>query len=200
MKLLWVILFSSFLFTASGQEVAFTKSNHPHSIIEGFFTKIISLQIDEADGGEPGYAIIRSTMGSTGSSKTISTNDGTYYVSQSIGQSSVIGTFSNKGYSIVQGYQQPLFSVRIIGFASGNNLKADIFPNPASHSLNILFKNEITSEIFIVLLDANGRAVLKENFQAANQVKLSLNHISTGIYFLKINSGNKYFTSKIIKE
>ena len=43
------------------------------------------------------YRIIRSNLGSGGSSQNVLTTNGTYKVSQSIGQSSVIGTHSNNG-------------------------------------------------------------------------------------------------------
>lgn len=200
MKLIWMILLGSIIIPAYGQDVTFTKEKYPDSFIEDLFTKTITSPDVVFGGGGSGYLIVRSTMGSGGSSQTIPTNEGVYYVSQSIGQSSVIGTFSNRGYSISQGYQQPLFTVRINISHSKNFLSAVIFPNPASHSLKILFRDDISGEIFIVMHDAGGRTVLTEKRQSAKVVTLSLNNIPNGIYFLKVRTGNKHLSAKIIKE
>ena len=51
-------------------------------------------------------SIIKSTVGAGGSSQTITSHNKTYFISQSIGQTSVIGTFTNNGYTIRQGFQQ----------------------------------------------------------------------------------------------
>jgi hypothetical protein len=52
-------------------------------------------------------SIIRSSVGSGGSSQSISIKEKTYFISQSIGQASVIGYASSNGYGIRQGFQQP---------------------------------------------------------------------------------------------
>ncbi|MEW7290837.1 T9SS type A sorting domain-containing protein [Aquimarina sp. 2304DJ70-9] len=146
------------------------------------------------------YSILRSTVGVGGSSKTMITNTGNYSVSQSIGQSSVIGTYSKNGYTIRQGFQQPFLSAKIISPITTSNLKAVLYPNPFQQSVNISFNTPITNQVNIVLIDIMGRTIRSQEFPASQLIALPLEEISDGTYFLKVSSGNKKFTAKLIKE
>lgn len=146
------------------------------------------------------HFIKRSTVGYGGISKTITTPDGTYNVSQSIGQASVIGTHTKNKYTILQGYQQPLVSNKKLQPSTNHLIKATIYPNPFKHTINIQFDEQIKDEIFVRLYDANARMVVLKKFAASNQISLSLLNILKGIYTIKIITGNKSFSAKLIKE
>lgn len=144
------------------------------------------------------YRIIRSNIGSSGSSHTVSTSRGTYHLSQSIGQSSVIGTHFNSGYYLRQGYQQPDTKARLIN-NSDVNLHATIYPNPFSQGLFISLSEEMRTDIFIMVFDVNGRVIYNQKFAPTQKIELQLGDISSGSYFLKVTSENKYFNTKLIK-
>ncbi len=146
------------------------------------------------------YSIIRSTVGVGGSSKTIIANTGNYNISQSIGQSSVIGTYSKNGYTIRQGFQQPFLSAKIISIPNRDDLRAVLYPNPFQQSINISFNTPITNQVSIILFDITGRTIRSQEFSASQLIALPLEEISDGTYFLKVSSGNKKFTAKLIKE
>jgi hypothetical protein len=146
------------------------------------------------------YTIIRSTMGVSGLSKTILTSKGSYIVSQSIGQSSVIGTFNNNGYTVSQGFQQPFISARIVQPPTENNLKVTLYPNPFRRSINISFDDPITNDIFVILSDMMGRIIFSQKFPASQLIYMPLAYIPDGIYIIKINTENKVFISNIIKQ
>ena len=84
-----------------------------------------------------GYAqsVVRSNVGSAGSSQTIISNKSSYFISQSIGQSSVIGTSG----VIRQGFQQPPTSFIIRESGTKNEYHATIYPNPFSGKASIEF-------------------------------------------------------------
>ncbi|MBL0683538.1 T9SS type A sorting domain-containing protein [Aquimarina mytili] len=143
---------------------------------------------------------MRSSLGVGGSSNIVTTNAGNYSISQSIGQSSVIGTYSKNGYTLRQGFQQPFISAKIITTPNESSLNAILYPNPFQQSINISFDQPITNQIDIVLFDIMGRTIRSQKKSATQLLTISLDDISKGAYFLSVSSGNKKFTAKLIKE
>ncbi|MDP5158768.1 MAG: T9SS type A sorting domain-containing protein [Flaviramulus sp.] len=147
------------------------------------------------------YKIIRSNMGAGGSSQKIATSKGNYTVSQSIGQSSVIGTSNKNGYYLRQGYQQPLNKINVSqdGF-NNNNLNAIVYPNPFEQSVSISFNEAIENDISILVFDVGGKLIFSKTYQPLKYIFLNLEDLSSGSYLLKVSSNNKIFNSKLIKK
>lgn len=147
------------------------------------------------------YAIISSNLGSSGSSKIITSSKGNYAVSQSVGQSSVIGTYSNKGYSLRQGYQQPLNKIKIVKEVFKNNdLTATVFPNPFEQSVFVSFDEDIEKEILVSVFDVAGKQIYHREFKPLQRIELNLNNLQVGTYILKVLSNSKLFNSKLVKK
>ncbi len=146
------------------------------------------------------YALLRSTVGVGGGSTHVSTNTGNYIISHSIGQSSVIGTYSKNEYTLRQGYQQPFISAKIISPINESTLNAVLYPNPFRQSVNISFSHPIKNPIQVVLFDIVGKTIRSQKLSASQLVTISLNEISKGVYFLSVSSGTKKCTAKLIKE
>ena len=68
----------------------------------------------------------------------------------------------------------------------------NIYPNPTNSTLNIKLEQSGTIEIY----DVNGRIILQSSV-LANQV-FTINHLSPGVYFAKVNLNQKIITKKII--
>lgn len=145
-----------------------------------------------------GYRIIRSNLGSSGSSQNIETNKGNYKVSQSIGQSSVIGTHSRNGYYLRQGYQQPSSEIKVVK-EFDTSLNAKIYPNPFNKAITITFSDEMKNNISVLMFDVRAKLIHAQEFLPAQQVKLNIKNLSTGSYFLKVEAGRKQFQTKLIK-
>jgi len=150
--------------------------------------------------GEKKLPIIKSsTLGMGGSSNMVNINNKTYYVSQSIGQSSVIGTKINKNYRLLQGYQIGFISVNMES-TKENLLKATIYPNPFEESIHISFDETVKEEITIHVYDMTGRELLVKKYPPEQNLNIQLNYISAGFYNLIVNTNNKQFIAKIIKK
>lgn len=143
--------------------------------------------------------IIRSTLGINGLSKIITTNSGTYIFRQSIGQSSVIGTYSKGNYTIRQGFLQPIISRKIVQSISKDYLKPTLYPNPFSESISISFDEIIVDDMFVEVYNISGKILFSRKYSASQLITFSLNYINGGQYIIKITSGNKQFVSKLIK-
>lgn len=150
------------------------------------------------EGAKP-YSIIRSNLGVGGSSNTVTLKDGQYSVSQSIGQSSVIGTYNKNGYYLRQGYQQPLSDIKVVKAFDDNDLLAKIYPNPFEEFVSITFSEVIKKDISVLVFDVSGKLVYSRKFQPTQNIQLNLEKVSGGNYILKMISGGKSFNAKLIK-
>lgn len=162
------------------------------------FCFVFTIQAQNADSKS--YSIIRSNLGSGGSSKVVTTNNGKYSVSQSIGQLSVIGTYSKKGYYLRQGYQQPLYKIKVSSVSQKNDLTATIYPNPFKQSVSISFSNTMKNKISVLVFDITGKMIYSKKFKPSQRIQLDFDAISSGSYLLKVLSNNKLFNAKLIKK
>jgi hypothetical protein len=83
-----------------------------------------------------------------------------------------------------------------------NNSGISVFPNPASSSgkIDIQVSGSNSQIAAIRILDATGRILLKQQIGLKNGVgslELSENKLSSGIYFLEVNSGNQHSVKRI---
>ncbi|MEM6514691.1 MAG: T9SS type A sorting domain-containing protein [Bacteroidota bacterium] len=159
-----------------------------------FFGYFLNGQEQEA----PNYKLLRSNLGTAGSSYSVETASGSYLISQSIGQGSVIGTHSKNGIYLRQGYQQPMHSIKTIE-NDNRALNGRIFPNPFDQGVTIAFSSPIESEISILVFDTNGRIVHEKNFSATQKLKINMSQLASGAYFLKAMSSDKALNTKLIK-
>jgi len=141
----------------------------------------------------------RSSLGSSGSATTITNSDNTYYISQSVGQSSVTGTLTNGENVIRQGYQQPPIRVEIIT-DSYSDLNASVFPNPVNTFITVQFSEEIKKPINVLIHDILGKVILDTSKNPTQSFNVDMASYSSGIYLLNLQSGNKTFTARLIKK
>lgn len=144
------------------------------------------------------YKILNSTIGISGSSNTVANSKGNYIVSQSIGQASVIGTFSENGFTLRQGYQQPPESFKK-GTFNNTALNTKVYPNPFKELITITFDEAIHTDVQVSLFDISGRRLYLKIFKSAQVLQISLFPDSNGIYFLNISANQKKFSTKLIK-
>lgn len=144
--------------------------------------------------------LIRSTVGLAGSSELVPVGDKTYIVQQSIGQVSSIGTFNANGYTVRQGFIQPLISVKIVEKELPVAFEANVFPNPFVEDITISFFEEITGEVVVSIYDLRGVTVFKGSYFDKNEIQISLWDVSEAPYILKILYKGDQFIRKIIKQ
>lgn len=143
--------------------------------------------------------ITRSTFGISGISKTFKTENGIYIISQSVGQASVIGTFKASGYTIRQGFQQPLLKARAIPLLIDNSFSAKLFPNPFTESIYLSFDIIIKDELLVYVYDVKGNLVFYKEYPATPLLSVDLSFLRGGYYILKIITNKKQFISNLIK-
>ncbi len=144
--------------------------------------------------------LIRSTFGISGSSETISTENNTYIIQQSLGQTSAIGTFNSNDYILRQGFIQPNVLAMIIDENIPINLQVTIYPNPFKKNISLSFNEEIENEVSLAVFDMAGRSLLTKHYKANQQMVIPLGFLPSGAFIIKIIANHKQFIGKIIKE
>ena len=143
--------------------------------------------------------LMRSTTGVSGGSRVIAEGERSYLVQQSVGQSSVIGTFRNEDITARQGFIQPPIKVQRV-FEDESDLDATIFPNPFSSGIQIIFNERVEGLISIDVFDIQGRLVHHEKKQAAGQLSIELETLSSAQYVLLVSTQTKQFKANILKD
>jgi hypothetical protein len=80
-----------------------------------------------------------------------------------------------------------------------NNNVLSIFPNPSTGNITIVFQNELQKGV-IEIFNSIGQKVYSEKISSSiSRKEINLN-AAAGIYFVKVNDGEKVFTKKLIIE
>jgi len=166
-------------------------------LIYVFLLSFVSFQLKAQGYINPD--LIRSTTGISGSSKNILINSHNYVIQQSVGQSSVIGTFWGNNYVLRQGFIQPYISEKIQDGIETKSLNLHVYPNPVFEFLFLEFNEVINGELKITMIDMTGRLLFSETYQASQKIQLYVKDLSSGQYILKVISNDKNFIRKIIK-
>ena len=159
---------------------------------------LVCIQFTEAQNTTSAY-LARATTGAAGSSENVTINNKAYIVQQSIGQASVIGTFSDENYTFRQGFIQPNVFAKIIDLAILLSLDAIIYPNPFVESVTISFSEQITDRVEVAVFDILGRLVFSKSYTANQKVNVEFNNLSVADYILKVTANKKQFIKKILK-
>lgn len=122
------------------------------------------------------------------------TNNDNLKLSQTAGQSSVVGSVHSENTKLRQGFQQPITNTILVS----NSLNIKVFPNPTQDELNIIIENNRNNNFSYYLTDSQGRICQSEKNYKSSSIQLS-NHLSPGVYTIRIVVDNKVGYASIIK-
>lgn len=135
-----------------------------------------------------------------------SSANGTAMLSATVGEMTMVETFSNAGVILTQGFQQPVdFGVSVDDIESLNGM-ISLGPNPTHGTVNLFFNNNAAFIIKINVIDMRGRIIYNNEIKKSadnNFVKMNFSALACGDYILEFNvtgKGNevpKSFSRKI---
>ncbi|MDC7995102.1 T9SS type A sorting domain-containing protein [Altibacter sp. HG106] len=157
-------------------------------------TKLFYVGVFLASCSVTGQQLQRSSIGMSGQSTTVNRK----YVSESVGQQSVLGTFATNNHVARQGFQQPLLKITPLP-QEYDALNAVLFPNPAVSIVHIQFYEELDNPVEFSLYDNSGRLVRTAVLEPSVQVQIDVTGIASGSYIVRIVSGNKSLQAKLLK-
>jgi hypothetical protein len=79
-----------------------------------------------------------------------------------------------------------------------NNDMIKVYPNPTKGLLNISLLSNYDEEVKIQLFDLNGRKVYSESASSLDNKTVNIGQFQKGIYILKINGDNLFYSTKVI--
>jgi len=118
-------------------------------------------------------------------------------VSYTVGQIAN-GTLSGANGIVTQGVQQPyeISVVTAIRNTEDINLKCIVYPNPTSGIAKLVFESPDFDNVRYQLFDLNG-VLLKDKTVESRETEISLENLSSSVYFLKVLKNN--FEIKVFK-
>jgi hypothetical protein len=121
-------------------------------------------------------------------------------VSYTIGQV-VYTTNSGTNGSVAQGVQQPFEISVVTAFESAReiSLQCKVYPNPTHGIIKLIIEFSVHENLRFRLYDING-VILQDKKVESSETEISMDNLSSSIYFLKVTDHNKEVkVFKIIK-
>lgn len=108
-------------------------------------------------------------------------------ISYTIGEP-VIQTATNGNTILTQGYQQPHYNITLLPQYQNTAPNITVFPNPTTDHLQLTFDIAKETKVIISLIDAVGKQLQKQSYQAFPKTILSLpmQQVAAGKYILTI--------------
>jgi len=143
-----------------------------------------------------GQSLQRHMVSSQGNSIAISNG---MFVSQSIGQQSIIGTFQKNNLTISQGYQQSLWN-KYIKTTVNSAITTKTYPNPFFDTVYFQFSQPIDTNVQITLFDITGKIVFKET-KKPNEKILSIANLQlpSATYLVRLTADKLNYYTQIIQ-
>ena len=117
---------------------------------------------------------------------------------QTIGQTSVTGTYDNLSFKIGQGYQQAFWG-RIILEQNSPDFEVSVFPNPFESDFNIRYNGEGLMSVSIY--DVAGKLIYnKDHLFTTPQKTISVDGISSGVYLVRLQTNKLNYFTKLLKQ
>jgi len=136
-------------------------------------------------------------LSAQGTSKTLPNG---IFVSQTIGQQSVIGNYTKDGKTYGQGYQQSVWS-KYISTNSNNTITTVTYPNPFISTINFQFSQTIKETISVSVFDIRGRLIFNQEKQASgNILTIDLPNLASSNYLVRLSTPNYTYYTQILKQ
>ena len=107
----------------------------------------------------------------------------------------VVETSSNNANILTQGFHQG--DLKITTAVFNLDIKTKIYPNPTTNFIIIELEKNVNAEILVY--DINGKIVIKDKLNDAQQKQLNFSFLTQGNYFLHINISDKKSVYQINK-
>jgi hypothetical protein len=136
-------------------------------------------------------------LSAQGTSKALSNG---IYVSQTVGQQSVIGNYTRQGKTYGQGFQQSVWS-KYIGSNASNAITTVAYPNPFVSNINFQFSQPIKELITISVFDIRGRLIFTQQKSAiGNTLTIDCPQMADSNYLVRLSSPNYTYYTQIFKK
>ena len=168
-------------------------------VYSSFIVLLLCASVKAQTSSDNSPYLVRQTISSAGTSTGITVSGIEYLIQESIGQSSPIGSVQLSENNVIQGFIQPSVLSKILTPEVPLGLIVNVFPNPFIDIITIQFDKLPSSVVRISVFDILGSEVSQRSFTSQMQLSIELFGLTSGYYFLKIESNNFQHIEKILK-
>ena len=115
----------------------------------------------------------------------------------SVGQASVVGNHFAQGYSINQGFVQPIEGSYLFE-APKDSFDVRVYPNPFVESFKASFEKEFSS-ITIIIQNTLGQTIYQKDYSNQSEIVVELPDLSSQTYLVTIIADDQTFKAKLIQ-
>lgn len=165
------------------------------------FLAIFSFAFSQQGKDSRSVSLVKSTV-NTVSSSSVKLSNQNITVSQSIGQTGIIGKVDLKKNIVQQGFLSNTRYFTLDNSSTPNfeeRLTVVISPNPFTDYIKINFSSLPDFPVHVMIYDMSGRAFLQQTFSPNSSITIPMYRYSIGTYLVRILSGNNKFVEKILK-
>jgi hypothetical protein len=116
-------------------------------------------------------------------------SNGSGMLSTTVGEMSMVNTFSSGSSILTQGFQQPWDFAVSVPELNNDHVAFSVYPNPGHGMFNLALNTDKDSKVVLQVYDLLGRAVYAMNFyhpSGFNLHEIDLKNLTEGIYTLEI--------------
>ncbi|MEI6506922.1 MAG: T9SS type A sorting domain-containing protein [Bacteroidota bacterium] len=81
-----------------------------------------------------------------------------------------------------------------------SNQTLNIFPNPASTQISFTIDESFNNKWSISIINLIGKTVFAETINNPHEIKIPVKELNSGLYFIKVQSGNEIYSGRFLKE
>ena len=147
------------------------------------------------------FTIVRSSIGPHLGSSFQTSNSLQYNSQYIVGQTIASTSINAGGYSITQGFVQPMMMEdTFTDFINDNiwDIELVTYPNPVIQTLFVDVKQHSDRSINFLISDLYGRTVLR-NWSKANQTSIDVSSLAAGAYLLQAQIGARTIVKRFVK-
>ena len=139
--------------------------------------------------------LAQQVVATAGSSMRNASGNITYTIGEGVSQ-----TISKGDKTLTQGFHQTTLSVSSINEIKELDFTISVFPNPTYDFVNLVVSKEDVLGFKYQIFDINGKLISQKKL-LGNETYVSFQHLSSGLYLLKVKDGSQELKSfKIIKQ
>ena len=116
----------------------------------------------------------------------------------SVGQTSVVGNYFSQGYSITQGFVQPLKGSYLFE-AFKDSFQVIVYPNPFVEYFKASFEKKFSS-VNVIIQNTLGQTIYQKDYSNQSEIGVELQNLASQTYLVTILADNKIFKAKLIKQ
>jgi hypothetical protein len=113
------------------------------------------------------------------------------------------GSFINYSISNINSINFKNNETSVNNILASNSNKLNVYPNPVIDNLFIEFNSEENNDIFISVIDINGRTIIKEKYscnQGINNLTINTSNLQKGMYLCTITNSSDINSKIFIKD